>query len=388
MECLPFTVIGQTSGDTIPEKDLGDLVGMLFKHHPSLPEKPAPSEAGKVYVSLLPGIGYAPTTSWQFGVSNNFSFYLDKDVESANISSVSLNPRYTLKNQFYVPVVANIWTKGNKLNLTGDWRYYLYPSYTYGLGGNTPVTNADLINYSYVRFYQTAAKEIWNNFHLGVGYDLDYHWNISEQEVPSTESDFEKYGSSSRSVSSGLSLNILYDTRKNSNNPRPGIYSNIIFRSNEKFLGSDQNWMSVVGDFRKYFRFPAHSQNIVALWSYNWITLSGTPPYLDLPATAWDTYNNTGRGYDQDRYRSPEMVYLEAEYRFRILRNGLIGGVAFGNAEGFSDWPSTRISTLHPAAGGGIRIKINKHSRINAAVDYGVGTNGSHGVFFNIGEVF
>jgi hypothetical protein len=127
---------------------------------------------------------------------------------------------------------------------------------------------------------------------------------------------------------------------------------------------------------------------VLAIWSYDWLTLSGKPPYLDLPATGWDTYNNTGRGYIQGRFRSENMLYLEAEYRFVISRNGLFGGVAFANVQSFSDYPSREFSKLWPAAGAGLRIKVNKHSDTNIAIDYGIGVDGSKGFFVNLGEVF
>jgi hypothetical protein len=38
--------------------------------------------------------------------------------------------------------------------------------------------------------------------------------------------------------------------------------------------------------------------------------------------------------------------------------------------------------------GVGLRIKVNKQSGANIAVDYGFGADGSHGLFVNIGEVF
>ena len=31
---------------------------------------------------------------------------------------------------------------------------------------------------------------------------------------------------------------------------------------------------------------------------------------------------------------------------------------------------------------------MNKFSNTNLAIDYGFGVNGSHGLFFNLGEVF
>ena len=116
--------------------------------------------------------------------------------------------------------------------------------------------------------------------------------------------------------------------------------------------------------------------------------LGGKPPYLDLPSTGWDSFNNTGRGFIQGRYRGNIMLYLESEYRFRISKNGLIGGVIFSNAESFSGAPSRKLQSVQPGVGGGIRIKLNKKSNTNIAIDYGVGTQGSKGLFVNIGEVF
>ena len=82
------------------------------------------------------------------------------------------------------------------------------------------------------------------------------------------------------------------------------------------------------------------------------------------------------------------MFYLETEYRFKISHNGLIGGVAFINAQAVSEWPSNNFETIAPAVGTGMRIKFNKHSKTNIAIDYGIGTGGSQGLFVNLGEVF
>jgi hypothetical protein len=43
---------------------------------------------------------------------------------------------------------------------------------------------------------------------------------------------------------------------------------------------------------------------------------------------------------------------------------------------------------LLPGGGFGLRIKINKKSNANLALDYGFGVEGSRGFFLNLGEVF
>ena len=209
---------------------------------------------------------------------------------------------------------------------------------------------------------------------------LDKRWKIKEE---GSNEDVLEYGLSPKSTSSGFLLAALYDNRKNSINPLKGFFGNIRYRNNLTFLGSNTNWQSLTLDFRKYFNFPAGSQNTIALWNYNWFTLAGKPPYLDLPSTSWDPTNNTGRGYIQGRFRSPQMMYFEAEYRFSLTQNGLLGGVVFGNAQGFSNWPSSKIGKFSPGTGIGLRIKVNKASRTNIAIDYGFGLKGSRGLFVN-----
>ena len=82
------------------------------------------------------------------------------------------------------------------------------------------------------------------------------------------------------------------------------------------------------------------------------------------------------------------MIYMEAEYRFKVSPSGLFGGVVFVNAQSFTEWPSNTFQTIAPAAGLGLRLKFNKYSRTNIAIDYGFGQNGSQGIFVNLGEVF
>jgi hemolysin activation/secretion protein len=105
-----------------------------------------------------------------------------------------------------------------------------------------------------------------------------------------------------------------------------------------------------------------------------------------LPSTGWDDQYNTGRGYVQSRFRGRQMKYFETEYRYRITRNGLIGGVVFFNVENFSGNPRP-YDTFLPGYGAGVRIKLNKKSNANLCLDYGIG-KGSSGFYVNLGEVF
>jgi hypothetical protein len=368
--------------------DLIDIGRSILLRHPKPRNDTSAKIPGRIYASLLPSAEYTLQTSFALDLVGNLAFYTSAEPQQ-NLSNIYLNTTATAKQQILMPLQGNIWSKGNRYNLINDWRYEKYPQDTYGLGGKTSIANSDAIDFSYLRFYTTLLKTIAPDFYLGLGFNYDYFYSVREINPPPTErTDFERYGLSTISRSSGPTFNILYDSRRNSINPEPGYYANIVYRPNFVQFGSDSNWQSLLVDARAYKRFPAGSKNIIAFWSFDYFTLKGNPPYLLLPATACDTYSNMGRGYIQGRFRGRNLLYLESEYRFSILRSGLIGGVVFANAQSFTEPATNRFETINPGWGAGIRIKLNKFSRTNIALDYGFGMNGSRGIFANLGEVF
>jgi hypothetical protein len=325
-------------------------------------------------------------TNLAFVVTANGVFYTSPD---ANISTIITSLSYTVRNQVIFPLKSSIWTKGNKYNFTSDWRYLSYPSYTYGLGGYTHLSDGYLIYYSVIRLHQTLLKKVAPDIYVGLGYNTDYYWGVKETSPPVGKvTDFQKYGLTSTEYESGLTFNFLYDTRGNPINPQRGGFANVVYIPNLTIFVNATNWNSLVVDLRKYLKFPLNSNNVLALWNFEWLTPSGMPPYLMLPNTGGDPYSNPGRGYIQGRYRGRNMAYAEAEYRFGLSRNGLFGAVVFANAESFSEEVSKEFETIAPAAGVGLRIKVNKFSRTNVAIDYGFGVGGSQGLFVNLGELF
>lgn len=370
------------------EFDIGDLYRMVIKR-PIKDSCEPTKKAGKLHMAILPAVGYSLVTKLAGVVAANAAFYADNE-KSTKLSAVNFSVSYTQNNQIILPILSNIWTKKNNYNLLGDWRYYKYPEYTYGLGGHTSLKNLDRLNYSNIIIHEAVLKHVFNSaIYVGAAYNLNYHWNVTETGTANGEvSDFKKYGLNKKSVSSGVSLNALYDGRKNSINPSEAVYWSVAFCPNFTFLGSDHNYRSLTVDLRRYFKPFVNSDNILAFWSYNWFTFNGNVPYLDMPSTAWDAYSNMGRGYIQSRFRGKNLLYAEAEYRFGITRNGFLGGVVFANAQSVTDWPSNKFQTIYPAVGTGIRLKINKHSNTNVCIDYAFGLNGSNGIFINLGEVF
>ncbi len=373
------------------EMDLGDLYNNIFRPSKTKQNDTQDTNKRKVFTSVLPGFGYSILTGFTAVITSNFSFYVNRKKKNANISSIFLSPEYGVNKQLTITCQANIFTNGNKWNFVSDWRYYHFSSYIYPLGINNTRPKKELVYFSLLKFHQLFYRQVYPDFFIGLGYKLDYHWNIrsSNNLNNPTLLEYRLYGDGRKTISSGLVASVLYDKRRNSNNPvGGGVYANIEYRANYKFIGSNNNWNSIYYDLRKYYSIPQKSKNVLAFWHYGNITTQGKVPYFDLPSTMWDVYDNSGRPYIQGRFRSRNMLYFETEYRFNLTKNGLLGSAVFANLQLFSKWPQNSIFKPIPGTGVSLRIKANKKSNVNFIISYGIGIQHSHGFFFNVGDVF
>lgn len=385
-----FGTVADAPNDTVAQKDLTDIFRSVFKTRTRPADRMSPSDS-KIYFSFLPTATAVPGGGKAFITSTTAGFYTG-DRETTNLSSISFTPYFNFDGRFGLPLRSSIWLKNNKWFIAGDTRVLVYPQDTWGLGGNQPDDNKMRIDYKYVRFYQSVLRRIKPYFLAGIGYAMDYHIRINPNEDETSLKELSGYGLGTEpgqnSFSSGVTFNLLYDTRNNSINPLPGCYANLIYRYNTPFLGSNRVWHSIYADMRKYVALgKGPVQNTLAFWTYYWSTFDRGTPYLSLPSIGWDVYNRSGRGVQQNRYRGSRLMYFETEYRRGITRNGLLGFVLFANTTSVSEPDTHKFQYFHPAGGAGLRVKFNKKSNTNIAVDYGF-SKGYSSMRLSLGEAF
>ena len=380
-ELLRDTIAGRNKADLL---DLAKII-IGFKRDPFHKQKL--TEAGPFY-NTYALLEYSQVTGFFASATFDISYRPLKNKEG-NKSFVFTNLEYTQYNQTILVSLSTFYTNDNKWQFPGEVRYFNFPTTTYGLGTSSPASAADGIDYSHFRFYRSFLRRVVLNTFLGMGYNLDYRWKITDNDqIRGISNDWVKYGFSKTSTSSGPCFSFIYDTRDNPNQCIDGTYVNFQFVSHLKPLGSNNNWNSLLLEMRKFIPLTRVWYTEVAFWGYVWLTLNGKPPYLDLPSNGWDEYNNTGREYVAGRYRGLNMLYFETEFRFDILRNGLLGGVVFGNLETFTEPNGNFFGPIQPGGGAGLRIKFNKNTRSNVCLDYGFGSHHSNGFADNINEVF
>lgn len=380
--------VSDFKADTVNQRDLIDVAKRLFKVKP--PET-VDSTGKKVYFSFLPFSTAVPGGGHALITTTTAGFYLG-DRKNTHMSRVTFTPYTNFGERFGFPIRSYVWLKENKWVIDGDIRILKYPHDVWGLGKQHDEADFLRLDYTYFRFYQHALRRIKGGFFLGGGYDLDYRMNIRSRDAVSL-ADYTGYrhGTEDKEyiLSSGLSLNMIYDTRANSINPWAGNYANLQFRVNPTFLGSDYSWQSLFVEARRYHRFTKdpNKQNMLAVRNFFWTVFNSKAPYLDLPNIGWDPYNSSGRGFPLSRFRGKSLYYLETEYRKDITKNGLLGFVAFTNFTTVSGPQSSLFWNWNVAAGAGARIKFNKKSGTNIAIDYGFSKH-YKGLNVTLGEVF
>ncbi len=368
--------------DSIKPVDMVDYLVKWFKIKDSKEKR----DNRKIRFALFPTSTSSGKTSF---TSFNASFLLGGDESNTNRSTIYFYPYIGFGGQYGFDVQSFLWYPQNKWNFTGEYFIHNYPQSSWGLGGDTKDENEFLIDYDHLRIHQKSMKGIWPDFSAGIGYALDHYYNISleQSELDTLETYLPYY--QEKTVSSGLLIPLLYDSRHNSANPKQGFMAALTFRMNTTYLGSSDNWQSMFLDVRKYFPlFNSRKDNILAVRGYYWTILTGTAPYLDLPSVRWEpTPGQASRGIQQNRYKSNAMIDLETEYRFGITDNGFIGGVVFGSVTSVSEYDIQQFKYWYPAGGIGMRMKFNKYSDTNIGFDVAV-SKGFVNVYLFIGEAF
>ena len=381
-------------------------------------DKPA-NPPKQVSMLILPTISSNPANGFLVGIGGNVVWFMGPR-ETTRISLIGFSASVTSKQQFLSFIKSSIYTKENRYFLFGDLRYFRYSAPTYGLGTDSPPDSTDFqgnwvwqgadtrdtegaypLFYDLLKIHETVSREISKNLYAGLGYHLDYFWTIIDdklnldtlpKQVTPHWSHCKLYGfSDNEYVLSGLSLNLMFDSRDNLINPYTGYFVNINYRFNPTWLGSDQNSSSLWMEFRTYVglsqRRPRH---LIAFWLFSNIQISGEQPYLTLMALGEDQKGRSGRGYIAGRYRGEDIMYGEIEYRFPISPcSQILGGVVFINATTTTN-QTTQVHLfdyVRPSFGVGLRAMFNKHTRLNVNLDFGFGYK-SKGFYFSGTDTF
>ena len=394
------------TGGPVPQKDVIDVIRAILK-------KPVGENRGKkaISISLLPVLGYNPSFGFNFGV--NVMAGVKFGSQPNTIYSVfNVSATYSTKGIATLRARHNMFTPGNKWNWQGDWQLSKMGVVDYGLGTRAnkstkqgftlsewPTHNGDSafpIKYNYIQLFEKAYRRIGEHTYIGAGVDFDIFSDINDKRFADTfPTPHHRYSRRNNFddkdyAGNGFLLGFQYNNREHPVRSYGGFYADVTLRVNQTWMGSSQNALLLLYDLRQYFSLSKrHPEHVLAFWEWASYDLSGKIPYLNLPGTAHDMYQRSGRGYTFGRFKGPSYAYFEGEYRFPIMDNGLIAGVCFINVQTASNDDDQNVFKYWaPAAGVGARILFDKTSRSALCLDYARGRNGASGFFAGLNEVF
>jgi len=399
---------------------------VIAQNHQPIPSDTIHLNKGESSIIPLPIIGANPTVGVLFGVALSATAMLG-EYETTHMSTSVSTVNYSTNNQLLAFIKTNIYTPNDRWVLLGDWRYFDSSQPTFGLGTGPqsaklvsgsfeykggmftkPITTDQMLEFKYLKLSEIVLKRLKKSVYVGLGYHLDYHYDIKDNmlkldtiggqqaQITSHYAYNVYYGFNPETYSlSGVSMNFLYDSRDNAANPYRGRYALLSYRMNPTFFGSAQNSSSLWMEYRDYFSVSKkRERDIIAVWLWSDFQITGHRPYMDLGATGWDQFGKSARGYTQGRFRGNNIIYSEVEYRAHIWGSKkspeLLGAVVFANATTASNEAGkiNLFQYINYAYGVGLRVMLQKESRINITIDYAWGQYGAQGIFINANEVF
>ena len=357
---------------------------------------------------VIPAIGSQPATGFFFGGVAQYTFKGKQEADKYSVANLGII--YTLKKQWMINVKNNILLKNNRIFLSGDYRLYIFSQPNYGLGTDIipprrdrdPSFSIDSIaqsmDYNYFKFHQTASFEVRKNFYVGGGVNIDWYTNINDKELDVANGNLTYHYNYSQQHGfnnleyflTGVSFNMVYDSRDNQVNSNRGWFTNVNYRFNPVLFDNQQYSNVLYTEFRQFIPLSRKNDRyILGIWAYGQFVTRGKVPYLNLPAIGWDQRSRSGEGYTQGLFRGDGLIYLSTELRFPITCNQMISGTVFTNfvTASNNDANTSLFHAIQPAAGIGLRILIDKKTRTNLIVDYAWG-NSSKGFYLNAGETF
>lgn len=324
-----------------------------------------------------PYVYYTPETDWAFGAMGIIIFRTGTG-ELLNPSSLTLDGYYTVKRQYDISALPEIYFNEDRLLLTGVLEYGRIVDKYWGIGPHTGDSDSTQYVKGIFRIQARAQAVISGRLKCGLLVEFDRAWMIDKRDNPLLASN--TVAGSSGATLSGAGVALSWDTRDNIYYPSGGMYhqfEHVVFGA---FMGSNFAFERTLLDLRSYFDIG--SRHIIAVQAGGMIA-GGTPPFYRYALFGGD---GIMRGYYTGRYRDRILLYAQAEYRKMFLPR--FGAAAFaGGGDVAPRFAGFQLSDIKPSYGAGLRFMVDTKEQLTARIDVGFGRS-TNGVYLAVREAF
>lgn len=326
----------------------------------------------------IPLAFYTPETEFGFGAGAQLFFRSKRDIVDPQISNLFGTAIYTSRQQFILQLKTKTFVSQDQYLFDGNFKFQIFPNIFWGIGYDTPDSNAEDYNQQVVEFDVAFLKRIEDIVNFGFQFSYADYKITEVQEGGQLESGQIPGSEGAKLIGLGVILNI--DQRDNYFSPLKGGFYQFKAQLTSRALGSNYSYNTFFLDFRKYFNLK--KRRVFAAQVYTRLNFG------EAPFQGQSLYggSETGRGYFRGRYIDQHMYVIQAEYRQPIGKRwefavfALTGDVLAPEQALFSDFKSS--------VGLGPRFFLKKDNRACLRLDYAINFKGGSGIYFGVNEAF
>ena len=227
-------------------------------------------------------------------------------------------------------------------------------------------------------FFGEFLRNVGKNIFIGPRFQ---HRKLSARlDGPPTPGGFEIPTIDLQSTTVALGFHVQRDKTNGSFYPTNGSLFNATADFFDQSLGSKRQYQNYKVSYNGY-----HGIGTTQVLAYRGMICSANQnvPFYDLCLFG---VNNDLRGYTGGQFQNRRMFATQAEYRRELPKR--LGVVVFAGIGGVADrWNAFRSDEFLPAAGAGLRFKLDKKNHINYRIDWAIGRAGRT-LSIGIGEAF
>jgi len=338
------------------------------------PKKP---KRGQLIIAPIPII--SPTVGRGLVLAVGYVFKLNQEDKKSPPSTVGLVGAFTSSGTRGGGIGGKLYFSENKYQTTFVIAKGRVDVDFYGIGRipgkqaiKVPIRGGGTV------FFGEFLRNVWKDIFVGPRYQ---HRKIyTRLDGPQTPGGFEIPPIDLQATTVALGFHIQRDRRDSTFYPTKGSLFDATGDFFDESLGSKRQYQNYKVEYNAY-REVGEKQVL----AYRGMICSANQsvPFYDL--CLFGT-NSDLRGYTGGQFQNRRMFATQAEYRREL--KGRLGVVAFGGIGGIAKrWNAFRSDELLPAAGAGLRFKLDKKNHINYRIDFAVGREG-HTLSIGVGEAF
>lgn len=322
----------------------------------------------RVDFKILPYFSYNRKLKFMLGVVPMVTYRTKRNDTISPKSMTGLAAVYTTNGSYFVGLFNRIFLNEDRWRITmyavtGNQNSQFYMDDFTSPGFYDYATLTSLISVG-------AQRRVVPGFYLGLNYTYSNFYTEYEDNVnpPST------------TITNGLEVTSLLDTRNSVYYPTAGSQSRLKFYTMPEWFGNELTAQKIKAEYNAYFSMAGNRDVLAA-------RVAGFFGLGDIAFEQQEVIGNKDiRGYSLGKYRGDGVLAIQGEYRYNFYKKmGLVGFGGLATIYG-SDTPEFN-GQLYPSIGIGYRYMAFEDMHFNIGLDAAVGKD-DWGLYFRLGEAF